>query len=147
MFFRISVLENFAIFTENHLCWSLFQSFPVNVAKILRTAFIIEHLVRLFLTLPKSTMELVFFSYFKPLTLFRIGEAKSPPPTSFSPVTSTNVRINPQNFLTFSVNPFYHIGVQFQGYTLCRSKIIELEPRTPLKKSGFSGQILIKLSL
>ena len=28
------------------------------------------------------------------------------PPTSFPPVTSTNVRISPQNFLTFSLNPF-----------------------------------------
>ena len=42
------------------------------------------------------------------LTLFRMGGAKKPPPppTSFSPVTSTNVRISPQNFLTFSFNPF-----------------------------------------
>ena len=44
--------------------------------------------------------------------LFRIkggggggGEQKGPP-TSFSPVTSTNVGFNPQNFLTFSFNPF-----------------------------------------
>ena len=27
-------------------------------------------------------------------------------PTSFSSVTSTNIRISPQNFLTFSFNPF-----------------------------------------
>ena len=27
-------------------------------------------------------------------------------PTSFFPVTSTNVEINPKNFLTFSFNPF-----------------------------------------
>ena len=39
------------------------------------------------------------------LTLFRMG-AESPSPTSFSPVTSTNVGISPQNFLTFSFNPF-----------------------------------------
>ena len=31
---------------------------------------------------------------------------KDSPPTSFSPVTSTNVEIRPQNFLTFSFNPF-----------------------------------------
>ena len=29
-----------------------------------------------------------------------------PPPISFSPVTSMNVGINPQNVLTFSCNPF-----------------------------------------
>ena len=31
---------------------------------------------------------------------------KKAPPTSFSHVTSTNVTISPQNFLTFSFNPF-----------------------------------------
>ena len=30
----------------------------------------------------------------------------APSPASFSPVTSTNVGIRPQNFLTFSFNPF-----------------------------------------
>ena len=36
------------------------------------------------------------------------GAQKSPPlpVTSFPPVTSTKVRISPQNFLTFSFNPF-----------------------------------------
>ena len=34
------------------------------------------------------------------------GEGQKAPPTSFSPVTSTNVRISPKNFLTFSFNPF-----------------------------------------
>ena len=38
------------------------------------------------------------------LTLFRMGGQKSPT-TSFSPATSTNVRIRPQNFLTFSFSP------------------------------------------
>ena len=40
------------------------------------------------------------------LTLFRIGGGKYSPPTSFSPVTSINVKIRPQTFLTFSFNPF-----------------------------------------
>ena len=31
---------------------------------------------------------------------------KAPTPTSFTPVTSTNVVIRPQYFLTFSFNPF-----------------------------------------
>ena len=34
-----------------------------------------------------------------------VGGQKSPP-TSFSPVTSTNVRISAQNVLAFSFNPF-----------------------------------------
>ena len=42
-----------------------------------------------------------------PLTLFRMGGGgQKGSPTSFSPVTPTNVRISPQNFLTFSFNPF-----------------------------------------
>ena len=43
-----------------------------------------------------------------PLILLRIGGGgvKKVPPTNFSPVTSTNVGISPQNFLTFSFNPF-----------------------------------------
>ena len=40
------------------------------------------------------------------LTLFRMGGGVERPPTSFSPITSTNVRISPQNFFTFSFNPF-----------------------------------------
>ena len=53
--FKIGVLQNFAISTGKHLCWSLFlnfikkrlqhRRFPVNIAKFLRTAFSIEHLV------------------------------------------------------------------------------------------------------
>ena len=35
------------------------------------------------------------------------GGQKPPPPTSFSPETSTNVRIDPQNFLTFTFDPFF----------------------------------------
>ena len=42
------------------------------------------------------------------------GGGKKAPPTSFSPATSTNVEISPQNFLTFSFNPFSHTGVKFQ---------------------------------
>ena len=34
------------------------------------------------------------------------GARQKGPPTSFSPVTYTNVRISPQNFLNFSFNPF-----------------------------------------
>ena len=34
------------------------------------------------------------------------GEAKKALPTSFSPVTSTNIRITTKNYLTFSFNPF-----------------------------------------
>ena len=63
------------------------------------------------------------------------GGDKSPsPPTSFSPVTSTNAGICSQNFLTFSFNPFYRVKNS-------QSQITELEPRPPFKKS------LIKLRI
>ena len=46
MFFNIGVIKNFAMFTQKHLCWSLFlikmqafRCFPVNIAKLLRAAF------------------------------------------------------------------------------------------------------------
>ena len=73
MFFKIGVLENCAIFTRKHLCWSLFlikfskkfiknfikkrlqhRCFPANIAKFLRTTFFIQHLwwlLLMFLTL------------------------------------------------------------------------------------------------
>ena len=63
------------------------------------------------------------------------GEHKGAP-TSFSPVTSTNVEISPKKFLTFSFNPFFHTGVKFQVFIYCQSEIIELEPRPPLKKKA-----------
>ena len=73
-----------------------------------------------------------------------VGGAKAPlpPPTSFYPATSTNVGISPQNFMTFSFNLF---ATLVQNFPQKKSQIIEPEPRTPFTKSGFSGQILIKL--
>ena len=44
-----------------------------------------------------------------------MGRAKkSLPPTIFSPVTSTNVRISTQNFLTFNFNPFPTLVLNFK---------------------------------
>ena len=64
-----------------------------------------------------------------------------------SPTTLRNVRINHQSFLTFSFDPFFHTGVEFEGHTSFQSQIIEFEPRAPLKKVDISGQILIRLRL
>ena len=68
------------------------------------------------------------------------------PPSSFSSVTSANVGISPKNFLTFSFNPFA-TWYKISSLYLVPVPNYELEPRPPLKKSGFSGQILIKLRL
>ena len=65
MFFKIGVLENSAIFTGKHLCWSFFfffkkkilqyRCFHVNIAKFLRTAFFIENLRWLLLRISHCT--------------------------------------------------------------------------------------------
>ena len=73
------------------------------------------------------------------------GGAKSPPPTSFSPVTSTNVRFGPPKFLTFSFNPFATLVQNFKFAPSASPKLLNLNQ--DLKKSNFSGQILIKLRL
>ena len=44
-----------------------------------------------------------FLTFF---TLFRMEGWQKCLPTSFSPVTSTNVRISSKNFLIFNFNPF-----------------------------------------
>ena len=48
--------------------------------------------------------ELKEVRYFNPIQ--DAGGRQKGPPISFSSVTSTNVGISPQNFLTFSFNPF-----------------------------------------
>ena len=68
------------------------------------------------------------------LTLFRIWGCKNALPTSFSPVTSTNVGISPQNFLTFSFNPF---AIQVQNLSFVPStslKTLNLNEDQPSKK-------------
>ena len=73
------------IFSKNYSCCSFFV---LLLEKIHEAILQIESFSQLF------------------LTLFRMGGAKRPLPTSFSSVISTNVRISPQRFLTFSVKPF-----------------------------------------
>ena len=58
-----------------------------------------EKLQALLLTLKEQKTEDDSWFYFR-----KVQEKR--PPTNFSPVTSTNVRISPENFLTFSFNPF-----------------------------------------
>ena len=68
------------------------------------------------------------------LTLFRMEGKKPPPSTSFSPATSTNVGISPQNFC--------HTRVKFQVHNLCHSQVIGLEARPLLKKMVFLDKSL-----
>ena len=52
------------------------------------------------------------------------------PATIFFGLTSTNVGISLQTFLTFEL--FCHTRVKFQGHAYCESQIIEPRPRAPL---------------
>ena len=74
-------------------------------------------------------------------------EGQKAPPISFSPVSSTNVGISSQNVLNFSFNPFAKLVQIFKGIARASPKLVNLETRPPLKKCGFSGQILINLRL
>ena len=88
--------------------------------------------------------ELVFV-----LTLFRMGRGRGPKrsPCQFFPCNFYKHRNQPSKLSDFQFYPFCRTGVKFQVCTQFQSQIIELESRPPLKKSGFSGQILVKLRL
>ena len=72
-----------------------------------------------------------------PLNLFRMGcegGGKKAPPTSVSPATSTNVRITPQNFLSFSFNPFDRLVQTFKFVPSASPKLLNLNQGHPSKK-------------
>ena len=73
------------------------------------------------------------------------GEEKSPP-TSTSPVTSTNVGIRSQKFLTFSFNSLATLVQNFKFVPSASPKLLNLN-QEHRQKNNFSGQILIRLSL
>ena len=54
------------------------------------------------------------------------GAGKKAPRTSFSPVTSTNVGFGPQNFLTFSFNPFATLVQNFKFVPSASPKLLNL---------------------
>ena len=76
---------------------------------------------------------------FKCLTLFRRGGGggQNASPTSFSSVTSTNVAIRPQNFLTFSFNTFATLVLNFKFVPSAGQKLLNLNQHHPSKKMVF----------
>ena len=68
------------------------------------------------------------------LTLFRMGGTKRP---SFSPVTSTNVGIILQNFLTLSFNPFATLVENVKVVPCASPKLLNLNQEHPSKKLLF----------
>ena len=65
------------------------------------------------------------------------GGQKSSPPTSFSPVTSTNVGFDPKIFLTFSFNPFPTLVQNFKFVSSPSPKLLDLNQDHPSKKAIF----------
>ena len=63
--------------------------------------------------------------------------AKNAPTTSFPPVTSTTVEISPQNFLTFSFNPFATLDQNFKGIRTISPKLLILNQDQSFKKALF----------
>ena len=59
------------------------------------------------------------------------------PPTSFSPLTSTNIGFGPQNFLTFSFNPFTTLVQNFKFLPTASPKLFNLNQDHPQKKRFF----------
>ena len=59
------------------------------------------------------------------------------PPTSFSPVTSTNIGIRPQIFLTFSFNRFGRLLQNFKSVASASPRLLNLNQDHPSKKAVF----------
>ena len=75
---------------------------------------------------------------FLSVTLFRLrGTKKNSAPTSFSPVTSTNVGTSPKNFLTFTFNPFAHWCIISRPYLAPGPNYWTWTKTTPRKKGHF----------
>ena len=58
-------------------------------------------------------------------------------PYQFFPVTSTNVKTSPQNFLTFSFNPFGTLMQNFKFVFSVSHKLVNLNQSHPSKKRLF----------
>ena len=78
-------------------------------------------------TPPPTTPKTLSLLRFVNLTLLGMRwRAKSSPPTSFSPVTSTNVRTSPQNLLAFSFDPFAKFVWNFKTIRIASPKLLNL---------------------
>ena len=66
-----------------------------------------------------------------------MGGGQKSRPTSFSPVTSINVGFGPQNFLTFSFNPFTTLVQNFKFVPSASFQLFNLNQDHPSKKAIF----------
>ena len=75
------------------------------------------------------------------------GRRTKRPPTSFSPINSTTVEINPQNFLNFSFNSFVKMVQNFKAISSASPKLLNLNQDYSSKTLLFSGKSFTKLRL
>ena len=68
-------------------------------------------------------------------------------PTSFSPLTSTNVGSSPKNFSNFNFDTFATLLQSLKTIPSANPKLLNLKQGLSSKKLFFYGQILIKLGL
>ena len=80
-----------------------------------------------------SDISMVIYSQ---LFLFLLKRKKGSP-TSFPPVTSTNVGFGPQNFLTFSFKPFATLVQNFKFVPSAIPKLLNFNEDHPSKKAIF----------
>ena len=66
-----------------------------------------------------------------------MGGAKKAPLPVFPPVTSTNVGFGPQNFQTFSLNPFATLVQNFKFVPSASPKLLNLNQDHPSKNAIF----------
>ena len=71
-----------------------------------------------------------------------VGVGTKMPPTRFSPVTSTNVGFVPQNFLTFSFNPFVTLVQNIKFVPSASLKLLNLKRDQRSKKVIFLVKFL-----
>ena len=75
--------------------------------------------------------------FIRKLNPIQDGGGQKDPPTSFSPVTSTNVGVGPQNFLTFSFNSFATLLQNFKFVPSASPKLLNLNHDHSSKKATF----------
>ena len=94
----------------------------------------------------KFDQKLILLKYFKSYLFFKLESCCWPYsgwgvekalPTSFSPVTSTNVRISPQIFLTFRFNTFDRLVQNFKFVPSASPKLLNFNKDHPSKKRFF----------
>ena len=96
--------------------------------------------VQFYLSQGKFKMHVNYVIRFCILTLLRLagggrgGGQNALTPNSFSPATSTNVGVSPQNFPAFSFNPYL---VLILAITSASPKLVNLNQNNPSKKVVF----------